>query len=140
MEKKDIRWQQRFSNFQRAYDQLRQAVLLSEQRKLSDLEKQGLIQAFEFTHEIAWNVIKDYFEDQGNNSITGSKDAAREAFQKGLITDGGSWMEMVKSRNLTSHTYNQKVAEDIVVNVCTKYKKAFDDFELVFKKKIKVES
>jgi nucleotidyltransferase substrate binding protein (TIGR01987 family) len=117
------------TNFSKALEQLRQAVHLSKERSLSNLEKQGLIQAFEFTHEIAWNVIRDYFLDQGNNSIMGSKDAAREAFQKGMIADGANWMEMVKSRNLTSHTYNQSVAEDIVVKVQNLYLKSFEDFE-----------
>lgn len=136
MVKKDIRWQQRFSNFSKALEQLRQAVQLSNQRVLSNLEKQGLIQAFEFTHEIAWNVIKDFFQEQGNSSIMGSKDAAREAFQKGLILDGASWMEMIKSRNLTSHTYNQSVADDIIEKVQKNYLKSFEDFEQTIKLKL----
>ena len=57
----DIRWQQRFSNFQKALEQLEKAINLSEERELSNLEKQGLIQAFEFTHELSWNVMKDFF-------------------------------------------------------------------------------
>lgn len=79
--------------------QLENAVLLSHERDFTPLEEQGLIQAFEFTHELAWNVMKDYFADQGNISITGSRDAIREAFNKGLITDGEGWMEMIRSRN-----------------------------------------
>ena len=137
---KDIRWQQRFSNFLKALEQLRQAVELSNQRVLSNLEKQGLIQAFEFTHEIAWNVIKDFFQEQGNSSIMGSRDAAREAFQKGLILDGSSWMEMIKSRNLTSHTYNQSVADDISEKVQKSYLKSFEDFEQTMKSKLKLDN
>jgi nucleotidyltransferase substrate binding protein (TIGR01987 family) len=114
MADKDIRWEQRFSNYQRALSQLVLAVNLSNERQLTDLEGQGLIQAFEFTHELAWNVIRDYFEYQGNNAIIGSRDASREAFQKGLIVDGEGWMEMIKSRNQTSHTYNDKIAQEIV--------------------------
>ena len=86
-------------------EQLGNAVAASRQRPLFELEKQGLIQTFEFTHELAWNVMKDYFAWQGNPAITGSRDTAREAFQKGLIEDGEGWMEMIKSRNQTSHTY-----------------------------------
>jgi len=56
--------------------------------------KQGLIKSFEFTHELAWNVIKDFFFYQGNSSIMGSRDASREAFSKGLIDDGSTWMKM----------------------------------------------
>lgn len=130
MSKPDIRWQQRLQNFKSAFKQLESAVILSNQKKLSDLEKQGMIQAFEFTHELAWNVIKDYFEYQGNPNITGSRDASREAFQKKLITNGDVWMEMIKSRNQTSHTYNKNVADEIVQKISTQYFQAFADFEL----------
>nr|VFJ56069.1 MAG: nucleotidyltransferase substrate binding protein, HI0074 family [Candidatus Kentron sp. DK] len=73
----DIRWRQRFDNYRQALARLRDAVALRQQRPLSDLEQQGLIKAFEFTHELAWNVMKDYFEYQGNTRITGSRDAIR---------------------------------------------------------------
>lgn len=125
MNNPDIRWQQRLSNYAKALEQLGNAVAISQQRSLSDLEKQGLIQAFEFTHELAWNVMKDYFEYQGNPGITGSRDAAREAFQKGLVEDGEGWMEMIKSRNKTSHTYQQKVADEIAGYVTERYYSLF---------------
>jgi nucleotidyltransferase substrate binding protein (TIGR01987 family) len=127
-QEQDIRWQQRFDHYLKALSQLKKAVELSQQRSLTELEQQGLIQAFEFTHELAWNVIKDYFEYQGNVSITGSRDASREAFQKGLVQDGAGWMEMIKSRNKTSHTYNQSVANDIVEKVLKLYWPLFVDF------------
>lgn len=125
----DIRWIQRLDNFKSALKQLVAAVRISEQRPLTDLEKQGTIQAFEFTHELAWNVLKDYFEYQGNVSITGSRDATREAFQKNLILKGDIWMEMLKSRNLTSHTYNKNVADDIVRKITKQYVQLFVEFE-----------
>lgn len=84
----DIRWKQRLENYSKALKQLESAVILSRKRVLSDLQVQGLIQAFEFSHELAWNVMKDYFFFQGNSNITGSRDASREAFQVGLISDG----------------------------------------------------
>src|SRR5882757_11316546 len=87
----DILWQQRLANYKKAVRQLQSAIVLSEQRELSQLEKQGLIQAFEFTHELAWNLLKDYLQDQGNQNIKGSKDAVREAFKVDLITDGEQW-------------------------------------------------
>ncbi|MFN8945641.1 MAG: nucleotidyltransferase substrate binding protein [Pseudobdellovibrionaceae bacterium] len=124
----DIRWIQRLDNFKSALKQLIAATETAAQRPLNDLEKQGTIQAFEFTHELAWNVLKDYFEFQGNSSITGSRDATREAFQKNLISKGDSWMEMIKSRNLTSHTYNKKIADDIVSKIITLYAPAFIEF------------
>lgn len=129
MEQQDIRWQQRFSHYQKALQQLSSAVKLSQQRPLSELEEQGLIQAFEFTHELAWNIMKDYFEYQGNTSITGSRDATREAFRRTLITDGEGWMEMIQSRNKTSHTYNREVADEISAKVTDVYHDLFMAFE-----------
>ncbi len=126
----DIRWRQRLGNFQRALGQLNGAVELSRRRPLSDLEKQGLIQSFEFTHELAWNVLKDYFAWQGNTAITGSRDATREAFQKGLVADGEGWMEMIQSRNQTSHTCNQAVADEIVEKVTGRYHGLFQAFAM----------
>ena len=121
----DIRWKQRFQNFEKALSLLEDAVKISESRKLNDLEEQGLIQRFEFTHELAWNAIKDYFEYQGNTTITGSRDATREAFDKGLVKDGETWMEMIKSRNQSTHTYNDKIAEELKQKILNSYFKLF---------------
>lgn len=123
-----IRWVQRLDNYQQALVQLQAAVSLSKTRDLSDLEKLGLIQAFEFTHELAWNVIKDYFAYQGNTNITGSRDAVREAFKQGLLIDGEGWMEMIKSRNQSSLTYNLTIANEIVLKINTYYITLFSDF------------
>lgn len=123
------RWQQRFQNFLKAFSLLEEAVLKAKNEKLSDLEEQGLIQRFEFTHELAWKVIKDYFEFQGNTSITGSRDATREAFNTGLIEDGEEWMEMITSRNKTSHTYNDEIAKEISKNIIECYYKLFAKFK-----------
>jgi nucleotidyltransferase substrate binding protein (TIGR01987 family) len=125
MKSHDIRWEQRLTNYSTALAQLTKAVGLAGERPLSDLEQQGLIQAFEFTHELAWNVMKDYFAYQGNTSITGSRDAVRESFDKGLVADGEGWMEMIKSRNQSSHTYNQKVTEEIVDKIVNRYHSLF---------------
>ncbi|MFA6302058.1 MAG: nucleotidyltransferase substrate binding protein [Legionella sp.] len=124
----EIRWQQRLNNFTHALNQLNQAVNQALQKPLSDLEKQGLIKAFEFTYELAWNVMKDYFFYQGNSEITGSRDAIRESFSKGLIKDGEGWMEMIKSRNQTSHTYNLQIANEIAEKIINQYYPLFHDF------------
>lgn len=124
-----IRWQQRLTNFSKALRQLELAVELSKERPLSNLEEQGLIQSFEFTHELAWNVLMDYFAFQGNPNITGSRDASREAFRKGLIKDGDGWMEMIKSRNQSSHTYNEEIADGIASKISTLYFELFKELE-----------
>ncbi len=105
MSNEDIRWKQRFQNFKKAFALLEEAVEINNRQGLSDLEEQGLIQRFEFTHELAWHVLRDYFYYHSNTQITGSRDATREAFNKGLIQDGEGWMGMIKSRNQSSHTY-----------------------------------
>lgn len=125
----DIRWQQRLDNFTEALQQLDAAVLLAGARPLSCLEEQGLIKSFEFTHELAWNVMKDYFEFQGNTTITGSRDATRMAFKTQLISDGEVWMAMIKSRNQTAHTYNHFIAKEIVAQVIDFYLPLFKQFQ-----------
>lgn len=128
MQAQDIRWQQRLNNLKSALQQLGDAVGLANSRQLSLLEQQGLIQAFEFTHELAWNVMKDYAHFQGNIVIAGSRDASREAFKMGLVCDGDVWMEMIKSRNQTSHTYNKLLVQQIAENIVTRYYPAFKRF------------
>ena len=102
MSDQDIRWIQRYNHYTQALAQLTKFI---EKGELNELEKQGLIQAFEYSYELAWNTIKDYFEAQGETDIHGSRDAFRLAFRRGLIEDGKTWMDMIKSRTLTSHTY-----------------------------------
>ena len=130
----DIRWKQRFENFQRALKQLSLAMDLKAQRPLSDLEQQGLIQGFEFTHELAWNVLKDYLEMEGIQGLVGSRSTAREAFKRGLVMDGAVWMDMIEKRNLSSHTYNQTVALTIVEAIAERYYPAFCELQQRFAK------
>lgn len=125
----DIRWKQRLRNYQRAYKQLADAVALGKERPLSSLEQQGLIKAFEFTQELAWNVMKDYFAYQGNANITGSRDAIREAFRRGLILDGEGWMDTIKSRNRSSHTYDENTASQLVQTISARYIALFEKFD-----------
>jgi nucleotidyltransferase substrate binding protein (TIGR01987 family) len=124
--KEDIRWIQRLDSYKKALSQLKKAVELAKERPLTELEKQGLIQSFEFTHELSWKILKDFLEDRGNREIYGSKDTIREAFQYGLIEDGDVWMDMIKSRNETSHTYNEKTVEKIMESILGQYFFAFN--------------
>ena len=127
----DTRWKQRFYNYQKAIVQLTKFI---EKGELSELEEQGIIKAFEYTYELAWNVIKDYYEEQGEVSIQGSRDALRLAFQRGLITDGDNWMNMIKSRIASVHTYNLEVAQQINQDIHDIY------FQLFIELKEKMES
>lgn len=121
----DIRWQQRFHNYRNALQTLTEAVELGQERPFSKLEKQGLIQVFKFTHELGWNVLKDYLESKGFTGLIGSRDATRTAFKNALIADGEAWMDMIKARNLTSHTYNLDVAESITQAILLRFYPAF---------------
>jgi len=118
----DIRWQQRFNNFLKAFNQLEKFMAKA---KLSELEDQGLIKAFEYTYELAWTTLKDFLEYSGQTELYGSRDVFRRAFQLGLLSDGDLWMDMLKSRNRTSHTYNEETAREICQAVKKEYYPAF---------------
>lgn len=104
----DIRWKQRFQNYGKALLQLEQAVeaYRNDERELI---RAGIIQYFEFTHELAWKVMKDFLEYEGMTGIFGSRSATREAFQKGLIEEGQPWMDMLETRNITVHAYDPQI-------------------------------
>ena len=125
--KEDIRWIQRFSNLKKALSNLDEAVKLSEERELTKLEKQGLIQSFEYTYELAWHTIRDFYRSKGEVDIQGSRDAFRLAFERGLIRDGQVFMNMIKSRQLSSHTYNEETADDIYQDIVNHYFCAFQE-------------
>ncbi|BBP45131.1 nucleotidyltransferase [Thiosulfatimonas sediminis] len=131
----DIRWSQRFNHFKKAYAQLVEALALMEERPLSNIEKQGAIQAFEFTYELAWNVLRDYLIWQGAETISGSRDAIREGFKRELISDGHAWLAMLQDRNRTVHTYNEETAMQILENLQNRYAVLFAEFFQTFKTK-----
>ena len=118
----DSRWQQRFSNYRRALQQLE---TFFEPPALNEREQQGLIKAFEYTFELAWNTMRDLLQSQGNADLLGSRDTLREAFRLGLIGDGETWMLMIQDRNLTSHTYNRSTADTIATHISVSYLPCF---------------
>ncbi len=128
----DLRWQQRFENYQKALSQLNSAVTLLRKLGLSDLEKQGVIQTFKFTYELGWSLLKDYLQWQGIENIVGARDAIRESFKSGLISEGHAWMEMLQDRNRSVHTYNEKTANAILENIDRKYLAGFKSLKQVF--------
>ena len=132
MNDQDVRWKQRFANFTKAHAQLASALSLMEQRPLSNLEKQGTIQAFEFTYELAWSLLRDYLIWQGTAPIAGSRDAIREAFKRELISDGHAWMAMLQDRNRTVHTYNEATANEILGNLRQRYAALFRELSATF--------
>jgi nucleotidyltransferase substrate binding protein (TIGR01987 family) len=125
----NIRWTQRLSNFTKALTQLESAVNLANRRPLSELEKQGMIQYFKYTHELSVNVLSDYLKDQGTQQLYGPKDTIRAAFAVGLIQNGEMWMEMIRDRNHSSHTYDLEIANAIVGRIINSYIHAFKEFQ-----------
>lgn len=125
----DSRWKQRFDNYGKAFRELKESLDLAQTRPLSKLEKQGVIQGFEYTHELAWNFLKDYLEFQGHVGLIGSRDTTREAFKRGLVANGETWMDMIKSRNLTSHAYDKATAEAIYTAISSRF---FQEFQSVY--------
>ena len=125
----DIRWVQRFENYRKALSQLTQAVEMYDE-SAEALIKEGILQRFEFTHELAWKVMKDFLEYEGHQNITGSRSASRQAFSLGLLeSDAQVWMDMIHSRNRTVHTYDAKILEDEFRKVRYQYAPAFVQFE-----------
>ncbi len=119
----DVRWEQRLVNFKKALSQLKKFV---DKGNLSELEEQGAIQAFEYTYELAWNVLKDFLAYQGETEIYGSRDAIRKAFQVGLIENGDRWMDAYMSRTKTSHAYNEETAKEVVGAILSNYFALFE--------------
>jgi nucleotidyltransferase substrate binding protein (TIGR01987 family) len=128
MAPQDIRWLQRLDNYRRALAALLRAVATAQARELSELEEQGLIQAFKFTHELSWQLLKDVLVDQGVTGISGSHNAVRESVRLDLLPQGDElvWMAMIRSRNLTSHTDNPAIAREIALLIVDQYAPALE--------------
>jgi nucleotidyltransferase substrate binding protein (TIGR01987 family) len=129
MDENDIRWKQRFHNYKKALRKLNEAVEEYQGKGMRDIEKEGLIQRFEYTYELAWNTIKDFYENQGEVSIQGSRDAFRTAFNRGLISNGDQWMKMIDSRKLTVHTYDEETANNVVEKIAETYFDLFAELQ-----------
>jgi nucleotidyltransferase substrate binding protein (TIGR01987 family) len=127
-ESPDVRWRQRLQSFRKAFRRLSDAAALAAERKLTDLEQQGIIQVFEFTHELAWNTLKDFLEPTGATNLFGSVNTTRAAFAAGLIENGEAWMEMIKDRNLTTHSYDERTADKISSAILSSYVPEFGKF------------
>lgn len=133
MVEKDIRWIQRFNNYRKALEKFNQAVDIISNKlewgeEIDDLLEEGLIQRFEYTHELAWKVMKDYAQYQGYTNIQGSRDAFRKAFEMGII-ENEAWMESINDRNLTSHNYDDEIVAEILKAIIDTYALLFNDFE-----------
>ena len=128
MSNPDVRWQQRFANFKKAFLRLSDAIALSQTRALSDLEEQGVIQGFEYTFELAWKTIKDYLEDQQVDAKF-PREVIKQGFQYDLVDDGDVWIDMLDKRNLMAHAYDEATAQTAYALIQTQY---FEQLEKMF--------
>ncbi len=122
---KNIRWEQRFSNYRKALAKLAEVAEKRKLEDLSELEREGLIQRFEYTYELAWKTLQDILRYKGYTEIAGPNPVLAQAFQDGYITDGGTWRKMKLSREMTSHTYDSDTAKEIAHSILTQYYAAF---------------
>ncbi|AXJ00547.1 nucleotidyltransferase substrate binding protein, HI0074 family [Cyclonatronum proteinivorum] len=134
MTKSESKWMLRFNNYCNALaklesgvDQIRQSstIIAIEKENLDEMVLESTIQRFEYTHELACKLMKAYLENEGIFNLIGSKDATREAFKAGLIEDGELWMEMIRRRNLSSHTYDEANAQGLFEEILHAYLPAF---------------
>ena len=118
MESPDIRWEQRFNNFERAFAQLERGM---QQSVYNDLEKEGMIQRFEYTYELAWKTLQDYAEYLGFNDVKGPKIALAKALELGIIEDASGWNDLHRYRNMSAHTYDGQTADAILFNIKSRF-------------------
>lgn len=126
------RWVYRFDNYKRAFFLLREGIETMEEKELTQLEKEGMIQRFEYTWELAWKTLKDYLDSEGIvlDKITPAS-VLRAAFEAKIIHNGEAWMKALDSRNKMSHTYDLKIFESVIQDIRDHYLKLFDDLHLL---------
>lgn len=129
MNNKEIRWKQRFTNFEKAFMLLERALKIETP---SEVEKGGIIQFYEVAFELAWKLLKDYLESLGFE-VKSPRSAIKLAFQTDILNDGETWIEALGDRNLTSHTYNEATANLIVNNIQNKYFFLLNDLYIFLK-------
>jgi len=118
MDNLDVRWEQRFQNFTKSMHYLEDALQIPEP---DIVQKAGIIQFFEMSFELAWNMVKDYLEEQGFVDIRSPRGAIKKAFEIGIIENGHDWMDLLLDRNLTAHTYDEQKATDMEQLIQNKY-------------------
>lgn len=117
-----LRWEQKLQSYHKALNRLAEVVNSAKSHQLNDLEKDGMVKRFEYTHEMAWKLMMSYCKYVDPSfEVYGSRDATRWAFSRELIDDGETWMEMIKSRNNTAHNYDGDVSNDVLVAVTERY-------------------
>jgi nucleotidyltransferase substrate binding protein (TIGR01987 family) len=132
MSKEDIRWKQRFQNYEKSLKYLEDALDI---KRPDIIQRAGIIQFFEMTFELAWNTMKDYLEEEGFLNLNSPRDAIKKAFEIDLIIDGHAWLKALEDRNLTSHTYDEETAAEVEGLIRNNYYRLLKEFSDVMKQK-----
>ncbi len=117
----------KLSNFKKALQRLKEAAEQFKQDNANDVIRDGVIQRFEFTYELAWKTTKDYLESIGIVDKNSPRAVFKEAYAQKLIMNEENWLLMLKDRNLTSHVYKEEMAEEITKRIINIYIREFDD-------------
>lgn len=132
----EIRWKQRFNNYRSALAVLAEDARYCKENATDERAQRAMIKSFEFVYDLAGKVLNDYLKEQGEKYDKTYKGVVRAAFSVELITDADIWMEMIDKRNKTAHTYDKKIAIEVVQNILTKYLPAFEklqnDFQALY--------
>ena len=121
MEEKAPKWHERLAIYKNAINRLTEVVALNKQRSLNQFERDSLIKRFEFSYEMAWKLMMSYEKENGVSEVLGSKDVIRQAFRLSLVNNGEAWLEMVDTRNRTSHLYDEEMATDVMDEIIYTY-------------------
>jgi nucleotidyltransferase substrate binding protein (TIGR01987 family) len=126
----------RFANYRKSLKKLRDIVTILNVDSLTEIERDSLIKRFELTFELSWNVLKDFLALQGETELYGSRNTFRTAFQRGLISNGGIWMQMIESRIQSAHTYDEESALRIAKLIYSEYLDIFNELEATLSKQL----
>ena len=132
----DQRWRQRFQNFSNAYQTFCRVLERYDKNQEDEVTQLALVQAFEFTFELAWKTMKDYLENKGYDQAKNSKQTIRTAFQAELISDAETWMGAIEKRNLASHAYNSVILGETIAFIHKEFypivKKLHEDLKNIY--------
>lgn len=132
---KDIRWKQRFQNYEKAFHRLSRAINVVKATPDDDLLQSGLVQTYEYTFELAWKTLKDYLELEGF-LLRSPRETIRQGFQSGYITNAEDWLQALSDRNLTVHIYDDEIISRVLKDIFERYFFILQTFYETFKLKI----
>lgn len=128
----DVCWKQRFQNFESTLKHIKEALDIKDP---DIIQRAGMIQFFEMSFELSWNMLKDYLEEQGFTEVKSPRESIKKAFETGLISDGHGWLKMMEDRNLTSHAYDEETAKEIEKVIRNNHYKLLKELQSEFAQK-----